>query len=401
DLAELRTTMGREHWDRETVYRQYAQVGIEYGPAHRGITGLDSGEDRVLADLALPDALAGEDNAAYVLHPALIDSALQAAIGLGAREAMPSDPMLPFALESLCILGDCGARLHAFIRRADASSQDPAQITLDLDLCDADGNICVQMRGFCARRFDAGSAASREAADVETLVAVPAWSQPHPRGAATSAADFAHHRVLLCDLHAADPVALASIRPGSVVEPLMASQVGHPALRYEAIALQVFERLQDALKQHSGEKTLIQCVIADNAEGRLLAGLGGMLRTATLENPSLTTQLVIVEAEAPHQRLAADLAEGDLHARFHPGIAEEFERTRHAVLTIKGSDELLAGDHRLRQSIRLRNPYVDPISLLQVDLLARWRAAGRQEDALLQALVATVNGIAAGVQNTG
>lgn len=99
--------------------------------------------------------------------------------------------------------------------------------------------------------------------------------------------------------------------------------------------------------------------------------------------------------------LAAALPEGDLHARFHPGIAAEFQRTREAVLAIKGSRELLVGDHRLRQSIRLRNPYVDPISLLQVDLLARWRAAGRPDDALQQALVATVNGIAAGVQNTG
>ena len=92
---------------------------------------------------------------------------------------------------------------------------------------------------------------------------------------------------------------------------------------------------------------------------------------------------------------------GPLHARFHPGIAAEFERTRTAVLAIKGSDDLLSGDRRLRQSIRLRNPYVDPISLLQVDLLARWRAGGSADDALLQALVATVNGIAAGVQNTG
>ncbi|WP_206862364.1 phosphoenolpyruvate carboxylase [Lysobacter changpingensis] len=95
------------------------------------------------------------------------------------------------------------------------------------------------------------------------------------------------------------------------------------------------------------------------------------------------------------------LLAGELHARFHPGIAEEFERTRDAVLAIKGSGELLAGDYRLRQSIRLRNPYVDPISLLQVDLLARWREAGRPDDALYQALVATVNGISAGIQNTG
>lgn len=92
---------------------------------------------------------------------------------------------------------------------------------------------------------------------------------------------------------------------------------------------------------------------------------------------------------------------GDLHARFHPRIVAEFERTRAAVLAITGHDDLLAGDPRLRQSIRLRNPYVDPLSLLQVDLLARWRAAGSADDARLQALVATVNGIAAGIQNTG
>ena len=92
---------------------------------------------------------------------------------------------------------------------------------------------------------------------------------------------------------------------------------------------------------------------------------------------------------------------GPLHDALHPRIAEEFARTRELVLAIKGSDELLAGDRRLRQSIRLRNPYVDPISLLQVDLLQRWRATDRTDELLFHALVTTVNGIAAGIQNTG
>ncbi len=92
---------------------------------------------------------------------------------------------------------------------------------------------------------------------------------------------------------------------------------------------------------------------------------------------------------------------GQAHGQFFPGIAGEFARTRDAILSLKGTHELLSNDFRLRQSIRLRNPYVDPISLLQVDLLARWRAAGRPEDPLFHALVTTVNGIAAGVQNTG
>ena len=84
-----------------------------------------------------------------------------------------------------------------------------------------------------------------------------------------------------------------------------------------------------------------------------------------------------------------------------PAIAAEFERTREAILAIKDRDELLADDYRLRLSIRLRNPYVDPISLLQVDLLQRWRAGDRADEDLLRALVATVNGISAGIQNTG
>ncbi|WP_440224253.1 phosphoenolpyruvate carboxylase [Dokdonella sp. MW10] len=92
---------------------------------------------------------------------------------------------------------------------------------------------------------------------------------------------------------------------------------------------------------------------------------------------------------------------GDLHAPFFADISAEFERTRRAILELKQEDELLAHDLRLRQSIRLRNPYVDPISLLQVDLLSRWREADRDDDELLHGLIATVNGISAGIQNTG
>ena len=89
------------------------------------------------------------------------------------------------------------------------------------------------------------------------------------------------------------------------------------------------------------------------------------------------------------------------HDMFFPGIADEFARTRDTLLAIRDENALLTRDPRLRLSIRLRNPYVDPISLLQVELLRRWRAGGRQDDDTLRALLATVNGIAAGIQNTG
>ena len=71
------------------------------------------------------------------------------------------------------------------------------------------------------------------------------------------------------------------------------------------------------------------------------------------------------------------------------------------ILSIKQQDDLLDHEPTLQRSIRLRNPYVDPMSLLQVDLLKRWRVVQRQDDDLLEALLVTVNGIARGIQNTG
>ncbi|MBW8823572.1 MAG: phosphoenolpyruvate carboxylase [Xanthomonadales bacterium] len=87
--------------------------------------------------------------------------------------------------------------------------------------------------------------------------------------------------------------------------------------------------------------------------------------------------------------------------RYFAQIRDEHARACAAVQRLRGSDRLLADDYRLRLAIRLRNPYVDPISLLQVDLLRRWRDGDRTDEAVFTALKETVNGIAAGIQHTG
>jgi phosphoenolpyruvate carboxylase len=92
---------------------------------------------------------------------------------------------------------------------------------------------------------------------------------------------------------------------------------------------------------------------------------------------------------------------GPLHEPFFGLIREEFERTRHWLMQLKHNDSLLQNAPRLATSIDLRNPYVDPMSLLQVDLLKRWREGSGSDEALLTALVACVNGVSQGLQNTG
>jgi phosphoenolpyruvate carboxylase len=81
-------------------------------------------------------------------------------------------------------------------------------------------------------------------------------------------------------------------------------------------------------------------------------------------------------------------------------LEAEFLRTRHMILRITGQRELLARNRVLARSIRLRNPYVDPMSLIQVELLRR-KQQGQNTSELEYPLGATINGIAAGLHNTG
>jgi phosphoenolpyruvate carboxylase len=114
----------------------------------------------------------------------------------------------------------------------------------------------------------------------------------------------------------------------------------------------------------------------------------------------------LAKADFAIARLYSDLVEDEgLRARVFSVLEAEFELTRRMVLAVLGQSALLQTNTVLEHSIRLRNPYVDPMSLIQVELLRRKRAstaAGQPPDAELdRAITATINGIAAGLRNTG
>jgi phosphoenolpyruvate carboxylase len=89
-----------------------------------------------------------------------------------------------------------------------------------------------------------------------------------------------------------------------------------------------------------------------------------------------------------------------LRKRVFSMLEEEFLRSRRMILRVTGQRELLGRNRVLARSIRLRNPYVDPMSLIQVELLRR-KQQGQQNSDLEYPLGATINGIAAGLHNTG
>jgi phosphoenolpyruvate carboxylase len=139
---------------------------------------------------------------------------------------------------------------------------------------------------------------------------------------------------------------------------------------------------------------------SESADGERL--LQEMLRDFPLfEDLIRNVELGMAKADLTIARVYAGLVEDSgVRERVFGVIAEEFKRTRREILRVSKQQQLLEASPVLARSIRLRNPYVDPMSLIQVELLGRKRA-GEESDELNYALAATINGIAAGLRNTG
>lgn len=105
---------------------------------------------------------------------------------------------------------------------------------------------------------------------------------------------------------------------------------------------------------------------------------------------------------AQYARLVEDPA---LRDEIFGKIRDEFERTRAWILRLTGQTDILDNEPVLQRAIRLRNPYVDPLNFIQIELTRRLRALDENDaqgrDELMDAMVVTINGIAAGLRNTG
>jgi phosphoenolpyruvate carboxylase len=123
-------------------------------------------------------------------------------------------------------------------------------------------------------------------------------------------------------------------------------------------------------------------------------------------------EMALAKADFGIARLYASLVEDEaLRDRVFTTLETEFQRTRRMILAITGQTALLERNPVLERSIRLRNPYVDPMSLIQIELIRRKRSAeaanpkadpdSAEARDLNRAITATINGISAGLRNTG
>ncbi|KJH66473.1 polyketide synthase [Chromobacterium violaceum] len=300
DLSAVSAALERS-LEPQQCYRIFSAMGLDYGDAFQGIRALRTGAGQTLAELAR-----SSESAALRLPPGLLDAALQSALGLTSLEDQGGGEgaMVPFALDA-AVLGDLALLAgDCFAWTRYSADHKPGRINkLDVDICNAQGQVALGLRGFSSKRLERGK--------IGSLTMKPIWiDRLLDSGTGESAAN---RLVLLADDLAKERDALAAhclLESGveQVTTALLPAVDGDPAASLSALAGFVLAKLKTC-----GRDCLVQLVVpevdAAGAPAPAHASLLALLRTARNEGLIAGGQLIELAGEARPEWLAARLRE--------------------------------------------------------------------------------------------
>ena len=233
-------------------------------------------------------------------------------------------------------------------------------------------------------------------------VLLPEWEEAFD---AMSAKAFGFYRANIID----DPEVLHYFEAGTPMSELENAKIGsRPARRGGRLSFDSLRAIPWVFGWTQSRQLIPAWYGVGHAIEEYAKQPGGMelLRAMMAEFPLFidlirNVEMALAKADLGIAALYASLVQDvGIRERVFAKVKAEFERTLRAVLAVTQQKELLEKNQVLARSIRLRNPYVDPMSLIQVDLLRRKRA-GENTDAVNRAIAGTINGISAGLRNTG
>ena len=307
-------------------YQRYRTLGINYGPAQRGIEQMMIGEGEVLARLRLPEVVK-QTHIDFVLHPAMLDAAVQACIGLLMEPVAGMEPQLPFAMDGLEILGRVPVQGWAWVRRRQSSTTGSV---LDIEVCDDEGQVTVQLRGLSTRALTGEE-------ETRTVLLTPDWKeetippfQPSEEAElpAVGTEPYASRLVFLCELPGIEAPRIQSrmaLDEDCELKVLSwHSSQSRQEQHFRDTVVQLMQELQHLLRSRPEAPILVQVVLACGSETSFLSALGGVLRTAQQEYPRFRGQLIEAEGVSVEDELLVWLHENqrrpqEPHIRYRDG----------------------------------------------------------------------------------
>ncbi|AJQ26211.1 amino acid adenylation domain-containing protein [Pelosinus fermentans] len=322
-------------------YEAYRTMGIDYGPGHQGIREIYVGEYQVLAKISMPSCVRDMQEE-FIMHPSIMDSALQASIGLimSYSEIEPSKPIVPFALQEIEVFQKCTSAMWAHVCYSNGSKPGDKIQKLDIDICDELGGIYVRLKGFSARVMEKDNIQKESAAVLETLMFHSSWIVKDANAEAAFP-DDTQQIVIFCE---PDEMVKEKIKEKMNSNRYLILQSNQEQLeeRFQSYVFQVFDEIQNVLRSKPRHNVLIQIVVSIQEEQQLFSALFALIKTAELENPKVWGQLIEVELGESWERFSEKLAENSrcpmdrriqyLNGKRRVAVWREIERS-HEVLT--------------------------------------------------------------------
>ncbi|WP_305879319.1 SDR family NAD(P)-dependent oxidoreductase [Amycolatopsis sp. WQ 127309] len=271
-------------------------VGIRHGARLRALDRLAIGDGEVLAKLVVPAAARGADLA---VHPALLDSAVQAVVGLfgdpaGTLAERDGRPALPFAVDAVDILTPTAETMWAHVRRATDGTE---VTTVDIDVCDDAGRVAVRLRGLAFRRV-------AETSSPRTALLAPVWDAVSGAGEPAVGS-----RPVLAGGDAAEQEAFLAAFPGAtLLDGELPADVDHVFWLPSGDGVLSVFRLVKALLNDGADGREIgftavtrqACrVPGDRTLDATHAGVHGLLGSVAKEYPHWQVRIVDVAADEP------------------------------------------------------------------------------------------------------
>ncbi|KAF3469294.1 SDR family NAD(P)-dependent oxidoreductase [Streptomyces sp. Tu 3180] len=327
DLPALRKACGTSVPTAEQHEERRRDDALAREPAHRTVRRVRTGPGQALVRLALPDPVRDTEDG-LVLHPGLLDAAVRACsdvLGGPAGRDRTGDgggPAVVRAIEEVLVLDACTPAMWAWIRPG-AQQTGPARVPVfDLDLADEQGRVRVRIGGLSLDRTesdrdapgatalapgaeprDTTSAGGTDARDPQPVLLGRRW-RARPAPARPSGLFAARPTVLLAGLPAVEPL----LRGDDADVFVLTAEDEAPDSRYTAYGLQVLRHLRPLLRG-PGDRRQVQLVLPGTPDATLLCGLAAVLRTAGLENPAVTGQVVVLDRTDTPERAVQRIRE--------------------------------------------------------------------------------------------
>jgi polyketide synthase PksN len=342
DLRERLNECNKKEIKSEAIYEQFKSIGIHYGAEQRGIASINLGQNQVLAHLVLPKLLT-DSMEKYQLHPCILDSALQAAIGISLGHPKPLlnikeetiAPKLPFMIKRMTIYKGCSSSMWSSIRPSNKRDNENNRELLDIDLCDTNGEVCVRIEEIYFRSIQQSGnkkglkkLASNE--NIKPLTFSTEWIES-ALDKKDQSREYNKRILVLCEVD--DHIESELYRKCEDCQIItLKSDSSNIAQRFNNYSIAIFEEIKNLIGSHSQDSTLIQVLVPQSFDNYPFMGIASLLKTANIENPNIFGQVIRVTNSLESSDIVTTLKD---NAKYSQDYSVLYKDGKRFVLTIK------------------------------------------------------------------